>query len=145
MLAVDCGSVEASAWRALMAATCAGVACFGAVGASPQKPRALMISAGVCGFASAFSANVAAACLAFAGCTACTSAEASWKVAAAAGFARGIGTGSADLAGAAAVPATGEGFSLAAGGLAPSAAPSFDFALDKAADMVPLPPFGDAG
>ena len=35
-----------------MAATCAGVACFGVVGMSSQKPRALMISAGVSGFAS---------------------------------------------------------------------------------------------
>src|SRR5229473_5333350 len=109
-----------------MAATCAGVACFGVVGASPQKPRALMMSAGVCGFASAFSADVAAACLAFAGCTACTSAEASWKVAAAAGFARGIGTGSADLAGAAAITPTGEDFSLAAGALAASSSSSLD-------------------
>ena len=52
-LAVGCGSVAAaSAWRALRAATWAGVACCGAAGAS-QKPRALMMSAGVSGFASA--------------------------------------------------------------------------------------------
>ena len=37
----------ASAWRAFNAATCAGVACCGAAGTSSQKPRALMMSAGV--------------------------------------------------------------------------------------------------
>src|SRR5450755_3421544 len=102
-LAVDCGSAAATAWRALMAATCAGVACFGLVGASPQKPRALMISAGVCGFGSAFSADAAAACLDFAGGTICASAEASCRVEPNRGFERGIGTASADLAGAAAI------------------------------------------
>src|SRR2546430_16773141 len=81
-----------------MAATCAGVNCFGAAAASSQKPRALMMSAGVCGFASALSADnacasTAAACFAFGGWTLCTSADASWNVEAAAGFARGIGTG----------------------------------------------------
>src|SRR5258708_9100654 len=89
-----------------MAATCSGVAGFGLVGASPQKPRALMISAGVCGFGSAFSADAClsadAACFGFPGWTICASAEANWKVAATWGFARGVGTGSADLAGAAA-------------------------------------------
>ncbi len=54
MLAVGCGSTALeSACRALMAATCAGVACFGLVGGvSPQKPRELMISAGVLNFGS---------------------------------------------------------------------------------------------
>src|SRR5437899_8498042 len=90
-----------------MAATCAGVNCFGAVAASSQKPRALMMSAGVCGFASALSAedawgSTAAACFAFGDWTFCMSAEANWNVEAAAGFARGIGTGSVDLAGRAA-------------------------------------------
>src|SRR4030081_73307 len=88
------GAAEATAWRALMAATCAGVACFGLVGASPQKPRALMISAGVCGFGSAFSAAAAAACLDFAGWTICASAAASWQVEPGCGFEGGNGTGS---------------------------------------------------
>ena len=83
--------MEASASRALMAATCAGVACFGVAGASPQKPRALMMSAGVCGFASIFCAGAEAACLAFAGWTVWISAEASWKVEVTAGLARGTG------------------------------------------------------
>src|SRR5260370_33150946 len=80
-----------------MAAICAGVACFGVVGASSQKPRALMISAGVCGLPSDFSGDVVAACLDFAGWAVCTSAEASWKVAPIWGFETGIGTGSDDL------------------------------------------------
>ena len=54
-LDVDCGSVEASALRALRAAIWAGVAWFGAAGMSSQKPRALMISAGVSGLAAAWS------------------------------------------------------------------------------------------
>src|ERR1700712_4557196 len=86
-----------------MAATWVGGACVG-VGA-PQKPRALMTSAGVCSFASVFSAiaagfSAAAACLAFGAGTIWASAEASWKVVAICGFERGIGTGSADFAGA---------------------------------------------
>src|SRR3954447_14236682 len=101
MLAVDCGSAEASALRALMAATCAGVACFAVVGASPQKPRALMMSAGVCGFGSALSAATGAAGLEsdldFGAGTICASAEANCRVAAICGFERGIGTASADL------------------------------------------------
>src|SRR5258708_16817840 len=107
-----------------MAATWAGVACFGVAGASRQKPRALMISAGVCGFGSAFSADAClsadAACFGFPGWTICASAEANWKVAATWGFARGVGTGSADLAGAAAAD------TLAPAGLpfAPVAPPS---------------------
>ena len=51
MLEAERGSAvaRASASRALTAATtCSGVACFAAVGVSPQKPRALMMSAGVC-------------------------------------------------------------------------------------------------
>src|SRR5215470_8856407 len=58
-LAVGCGSALATALRALSAATWAGVACCGA-GMLSQKPRALMMSAGVCGVASACGA--AAAC-----------------------------------------------------------------------------------
>src|SRR5258707_9189174 len=113
-----------------MAATCAGVACFGLVGASPQKPRALMISAGVCGFGSAFSADAClsadAACFGFPGWTICASAEANWKVAATWGFARGVGTGSADLAGAAAaVTLAGGGFSLAPVGASSSSSVAF--------------------
>ena len=98
MLAVDRGSATATASRALMAATCAGVACFGVAGVSPHRPRALMMSAGVCGLASLFSADGGAAGFGVPDRTICASAEASWKVAAARGFARGIGTGSADLA-----------------------------------------------
>src|SRR5260370_39014804 len=119
-----------------MAASCGGVACFGVAGASPQKPRALMMSAGVCGLASGFSAD--AACLVFAGWTACTSAEANWKVDATAGFARGIGTGSADLAGAAATTPTGEGFSLAGGGLAPSDYSSVEVPFEQAGHQLRL-------
>src|SRR5207245_6785829 len=103
-LAVGCGSAAAaSAWRALMAATCAGVACFGVVGVSPQKPRALMISAGVCGSASllALGDGLAAAAACFGGLAgSCASAEASWKVAAAPDLARGAASAdftSADL------------------------------------------------
>ena len=135
-LAVGCGSAEASAWRALMAATCAGVACFGVAGASPQKPRALMMSAGVCGFASAFWPSPRPAS-AFAGCTICASAEASWKVAA--GFARGIGTASADLAGAAvAIRLAGAVFSETAAAPAPSSSSSFDLPLNRAANRLGL-------
>src|SRR5450756_884040 len=102
-----------------MAAAWAGVACFGVAGASPQKPRALMMSAGVCGPASAF--WLGATGFALVDCTICASAEASWKVAAASGLARGIGTGSADLAGAAdAITLAGAGLSLTPAALAPS-------------------------
>src|ERR1700760_3358879 len=93
-LAVDCGSAGATAWRALRAATCAGVACCGAAATSPQKPRALMISAGFCGLASAGSAAAGGG---FVGCTIWTSAEASWNAEAAGGLERGIRTASADL------------------------------------------------
>ena len=44
--------------EALRVATCVGVACFGLAGASPQKPRALMMSAGVCGRGSELAASV---------------------------------------------------------------------------------------
>src|SRR6185369_9122034 len=138
-LAVGCGSAEASAWRALRAAICAGVACFGAVAASPQKPRALIMSAGVCGFASALSADgacasTAAACFAFAGWTICTSAEANLKVEATGGFARGIGTGSVDLAGrAVAITPAEVDFALATGAAEPSSSSSFDLPLNRAA------------
>src|ERR1700722_13288618 len=116
MLAVDCGSPELTARRALRAATCAGVAWFGVVGASSQKPRDLTTSAGVCELGSVFSTDVAAACFDFPGWVIWTSAEASWKVEATDGFARGIGTGSLDLAGAAAGrTATGGVFSVTDG------------------------------
>src|SRR3978361_2160345 len=116
MLAVDCGSAAASAWRALMAATCAGVACFGATGTLSQKPRALMISAGVCDFASILTAGAATSLeglVEAATCTVCMSAEASWKVEVNAGLERGTGTASAaDLPGrAAAIKAAGTGLS----------------------------------
>ena len=48
-LPVDCGSTADSARRAVIAATCSGVACFGAPELSPQKPRELMMSATFCG------------------------------------------------------------------------------------------------
>src|ERR1700733_10573149 len=135
MLAVDCGSAEVTAWRALMAAICAGVACFGGTDASPQKPRALMMSAGVCGFDSAFSA---AACFDFPGCTICASAEASWKVAAASGLGAGIGTASADLTGsAAAVTPARAVLSAATSSLAPSSS-SFDLPLNIAVHRLGL-------
>src|SRR5882757_941700 len=138
MLAVDCGSAEAIASRALRAATCAGVACFGVV-ASPQNPRALMMSAGVCGFGSALIAAAAAVCFDFPGWMIWVSAEASWKVAATDGFERGIGTGSVDLAGAAdAIRPTGEVFGLTTGALAPSSSSSFDLPLNKAANRLGL-------
>src|SRR2546429_4014661 len=128
-----------------MAATCAGVNCFGAVAASSQKPRALMMSAGVCGFASALSADdacasTAAACFAFGGWTLCTSADASWNVeAAAAGFARGIGTGWLDLAGrAAAIRPAEVDFWPAIGAAAPSSPSSFDLPLNNAANRLGL-------
>src|SRR2546429_8703922 len=111
-----------------MAATSAGVNCFGAGAASSQKPRALMMSAGVCGFASVLSADdacasTAAACFAFGGWTLCTSADASWNVEAAAGFARGVGTGGGGLAGrGAGVTAGGGDFWAALGG---GAAPAY--------------------
>src|SRR5882757_6758896 len=124
MLAVDCGSAPPTAWRALRAAICSGVACFAAAGASPQKPRALMMSAGVSGFASFFAAGGAAG---FEGLTIWASADASWKVAAAAGLARGTGTGSADLAGtAAAIRPAADGFSGAAAVAPPSSSSSAD-------------------
>jgi len=95
------------------------------------------MSAGVCGFASVFSAD--AACFGLAGCTLWASAEASWKVEAT-GFARGTGTGSADLAGAAeAITLAGEVFPRAAGALAPSSSSSFDLLLNKAANRPGLP------
>src|SRR3954452_16202990 len=100
MLAVDCGSAPPTAWRALSAAICSGVACF-AAGASPQNPRALMMSAGVSGFASVFAAGAGTGFAGFASGTIGTSADASWIVAAA-GLARGSGEGSAGLAGIAA-------------------------------------------
>src|ERR1700682_6075251 len=122
-----------------MAATCAGVACFGVAGASPKKRRALMMSAGVCGFASIFCAGAEAACLVFADWTICASAEANWKVAAAAGFARGIGTGSADLAGTAdAIRPAGAVFLLTGGALAPSFLAAFDLPWNKAANRLGL-------
>src|ERR1700710_2360201 len=128
MLAVDCGSAPPTAWRALSAAICSGVACFAAAGASPQKPRALMMSAGVSGFASLFAGDGAAA--GFEGLpsgTICASADASWKVAAAAGLARGTGTGSADLAGtAAAIRLAADGFSGAEAVAPPSSSSSAD-------------------
>src|SRR4029079_9739800 len=85
---------------ARIAAICSGVACFAATGVSPQKPRALMMSAGVSALASGFAAGAAAG---FAGPPTgiCVSAEASWKVAGA-GLERGTGTRFADLAGTAA-------------------------------------------
>src|SRR2546429_6950056 len=125
-----------------MAATSAGVNCFGAGAASSQKPRALMMSAGVCGFASVLSADdacasTAAACFAFGGWTFCTSADASWNVEAAAGFARGIGTGWGDLAGGGAAirPAEG-GFWPAIGAAAPPSSSSVDFPLHNAANIL---------
>src|SRR5258705_12947411 len=130
-----------------MAATCAGVNCFGAVAASSQKPRALMMSAGVCGFTSDLSAvdawgSTAAACFAFGDWTFCMSAEANWNVEAAAGFARGIGTGSGDLAGrAGAVRPAGGGFWAAIGGGGPSSSSSFDFTPNNAGNRLGLLPF----
>src|SRR5436190_16405277 len=114
-----------------MAATCAGVAWFGAPRASLQNPRALMMSAGVCGFGSLF--WLEADCFAFADGTIWASAEASWTVAAAAGFARGIGTGSVDLAGAA-----GAVLSAATAAFAPSSSSSFDLLLNNAANRPSL-------
>src|SRR5712664_2310068 len=128
----------------MMAATCAGVNCFGAVVASSQKPRALMMSAGVCGFASALSAenawgSTAAACFAFGDRTICMSAEASWNVEALAGFARGIGTGSVDLAGrAAAIRPAEVDFWPAIGAAAPSSSSSFDLPPNNAANRLGL-------
>src|SRR3954452_9104192 len=85
-----------------------------------------MMSAGVSGFASVLA--VAGAAVGFAGLpsgTICASAEASWKVAAAAGLARGTGTGSADLAGtAAAIRAAVDGFAGAAAVAPPSSSSS---------------------
>src|SRR5258705_9465900 len=126
-----------------MAATCAGVACFGVAGASPQKPRALMMSAGVCGFGSAFSAvdagfSTAAACLALGEGTICASAEASWKVAATEGFERGIGTGSVDFAGTAAAITLVDGEGLLMTAAAPSSSSSFDLPLNSEASRLGL-------
>src|SRR5207253_1100799 len=100
------------------ATTCAAVSCFGAPVVSPQKPRALMISAGVCGLASAVSAKAE---FAFGGCTDCTSAEASCNAAGICGLARGVGVGAAGLAAATAI-----GFASTAG--AASSSSSFDLA-----------------
>ena len=95
-----------------------------------------MMSAGVCGFASAFSADAARPASALAGCTICASAEASWKVAATCGLARGIGTASADLA-AAAVRLAGAACRWPAA-LAPSSSSSFDLPLNRAANRLGL-------
>ena len=90
------------------------------------------MSAGVCGFASSLSAD--AACFGLAGCAIWASAEASWKVEAT-GFARGTGTGSADLAGAAAaITLAGAVFPRGAGAAAPSSSSSFDLLLNKEAN-----------
>jgi hypothetical protein len=63
------------------------------------------------------------------------SAEANWKVVASAGFARGIGTGSADLAGAAdAIRLAGAVFSSVGTALAPSSSSSFDLPLKRRAN-----------
>src|SRR4029077_18495260 len=111
MLVVACGSPAPTASRALRAAICTAVACFGAA-SSPQKPRALMISAGVCGLGSALSAEGCSAGFAFGAETICVSAEANCRFAAACGFARGVGIGSADLAGAAAAIVTAAALSF---------------------------------
>src|SRR5262245_28306615 len=133
-LAVGCGSAEATALRALRAATWAGVACCGA-GMLSQKPRALMMSAGVCGAAAcglgwAFSAaavtvaeaEAEAASAGFDEVTVLASAEANCRVEAA-GFA-GL---SAGLAVATTVVLTGFSF-LTGAGAAPSSSSSL--ALD---------------
>src|ERR1700742_4352259 len=99
MLAVDCGSVVVTAWRAWMAAICAGVACLATAGVSPQKPRALMMSAGVCGLAELELLSAGAAGYGAVAWAICMSAEANWISEPARGFARGTGTGSAALAG----------------------------------------------
>src|SRR5436190_14793947 len=122
-LAVGCGSAAPTARRALRAATWAGVACCGA-GILSQKPRALMISAGVCGaevacgaaalcgFVSTAAEAVAAS---FGVGTILASAEASCRVEAAgfAGFSAGLAvattvvlTGFSILAGAVAAPSS---------------------------------------
>src|SRR5690348_601343 len=105
-LAVGCGSAATTARRALRAATCAGVACCGA-GMLSQKPRALMMSAGVwgaavCGAAACGLVSTAAeAVAAFGTGTILASAEASCRVEAA-GLADFSALFSAGLAGAAA-------------------------------------------
>src|SRR4051794_40401587 len=86
----------ASAWRALMAATCAGVACFGVAGLSPQMPRALIMSTGFGDPASAAAASgldsglaselpsgagLAAGFIGLGAATSWASAEASWNAA----------------------------------------------------------------
>jgi hypothetical protein len=99
-----------------------------------------MMSAGVCDFASALSAEnacaaTAAACFAFAGWTNCISAEANWNVEAMAGFARGIGTSSVDLAGRAAAIRPAElDFSTARGAAALSSSSSLDLPLNNMAN-----------
>src|SRR5260370_4222850 len=142
--------------RALIAATiCSDVACFsdaacfGAAELSPQKPRALMMSVTVCGFASALSSGAG---FAFGGGTIWASAEASCRAAAI--LVRGVRTGSegllsadllsvdflsadllsADLAGAA---AAGAGLSSTAG--AASSSSSFDLLLYRAAREPDVP------
>src|SRR5258708_14443650 len=107
--------------RALRAASWAGVAWFGAVAAAAQKPRAVMMAAGFCGFGSALSAIAGAACFAVGAGTICASAEANCRAAATGGFERGIGTASADLVSAdfggaaAATTVAGAGFSFTTG------------------------------
>src|SRR5262245_10386388 len=146
-LAVGCGSAEASALRALRAATWAGVACCGA-GMLSQNPRALMMSAGVsgatlaeataCSLGSAFSAAGAAG--AGLGAEAIlASAAASCRVEAAgfAGFSAGFSTGLA--AAATTVVLTGFSFLTGAGG-APSSSSSLvaDLLLNREARKVDL-------
>ena len=95
------------------------------------------MSACVCGFGSA---ETCAACFAsgLGPGTICASAEASWSVAATCGFARGVGIGSADFAGAAAaITLAGAGFSFLAGALVPSSSSSVDLPpLNRAANRL---------
>src|SRR4051812_38755695 len=99
-LAVGCGSAAATALRALSAAIWAGVACCGA-GMLSQKPRALMMSAGVCGaagpcgFVSTAAEAAATTATVFGAGTILASAEANWR-----GDAAGLAGFSAGLAGA---------------------------------------------
>src|SRR5690349_17923406 len=95
--------------------TCAAVSGFAGPALSPQKPRALMISAGLCGFASAATGLALDASLD--GCTACASADASCKAAGICGLGRGVGA-----AGLAAATATG----LASTAATASSSSSFD-------------------
>src|SRR3954447_1515282 len=135
MLAVDCGSPPPTACRARSAATCSGVACFATAGPSPQKPRALMISAGVSGFGSVLALAGAAGFADLAAGTTCASADASWMVAASEGFERGTGTGSGDLAEAAAT-LTGAGLVERTG--PPSSSSSLDLPLNSEASRLGL-------